>query len=1295
MNCPASRSIHRLSALVVIAAGAMAGAAFAVPPAMPIISEGVPAYCSDTPGTAANANSTDYDLNWRSTGTPSVSQPAWLAYDLSSKAPKQVVVTWYNPSCYEYDYAFYAGTASYNLPNNLLQDYTIDVNAAPGGSVPTSGWVTMVTVTGNVYHSRSAVFDMTGYNWVRINCTAIAGSSPNDNASCHLDVYDARNGTEDTWLFLGDSITAGGMNLTGTVFAQAVNAGDGIHYPSQENGGMAGWTTGIMATDLSQFLGVSPGHYVTLSLGTNDINTYAGDAASIDSACNNLVLMANAVIAAGRVPIIPHVPWANTAAIQANAPLLNARIDALCAANPGILLGPDLFGYYNDNRSLISSDNLHPTSPAGFQAYRSYWAKWALWSVYAPVAVTEPVSQTVSSGQDASFTFSVSGEPATTTYQWYLNGTAIPSANQSTLVITGATTASAGDYTCTAMNSTGVKTSTTATLSVVDPSQLIDGAFIKGSNLPWLDGAYNTWIGIDPTEVSWGCAYNSAHVHQYFADLHSMGVTVVRIWINQGDEGNTIDSNDYVTGVTPLFWENMDDCVQQAANTGVKLYVTLNNGRSDWLENPVQAGAYMNNALIPMIQRYKGNPAVFAIDLMNEIEGAIAGSTGNWSTDGATWAQAQAYIRTFAAAVHTADPGRLVSCSSGWHAWSNLQNFKGLGLDFYDFHQYDDAGYIPPVSSLNMDRPVYVGECGQSTAVWDDAIQNAAELNFLNNARDGGYAGAGIWAYNYPGGTDYDQMVNADGSWRPVCYTIQRWGATAPALTSQPLSQTAAEGGTIVFRAAAAGTPAPTCQWQLSTDGGSSWTDLTDTAPYSGSMTGTLTITGDTGAMNGFQYRCVTTNAAGTSTSNAATLAVSTDQAFLQQLFRAVLGRDIDSGALAAFGAALAGGESRAAVLGDLLGSAEYSQWQIEPVIRLYAAALARYPDYAGLQNWSNALHAGMLTLAGAGDQFAASPEFLQKYGSLDDAGFVQQLYLNVLGRLPDTAGLNGWLEQLNAGTSRGTVLTGFSESPEFQADTADQVEIGRLYYLLGQRMPTAAEMQRWTAFLNGDAQTDTLLAQADPSGLANAAFVQAAFQGFLCRPVDAGALSTFSAALDVGAITRGSVVDTLLNSAEFNATVAPVSRLYLAAFHRVPDQTGLNNWVNYVRGGNSLQSAADAFVASAEFQLTYGSLDNTQFVTLLYENVLGREPDPDGLADWAAQLKNGATRGKILIGFSESQEGIALLAPTLRTFLHYFAFLNAPPSPSDLACWKNYLTTLDEQLRDDLLADPAFANGG
>ena len=418
------------------------------------------------------------------------------------------------------------------------------------------------------------------------------------------------------------------------------------------------------------------------------------------------------------------------------------------------------------------------------------------------------------------------------------------------------------------------------------------------------------------------------------------------------------------------------------------------------------------------------------------------------------------------------------------------------------------------------------------------------------------------------------------------------------------------------------------------------------------------------------------------------------DQAFLQGLFLDVLGRPIDSGALSAYLAAMSGGRTRAQVYGDLIASGEYAARQIEPVIRLYHAAFARTPDYPGLQNWCNALQTGVLTLTGAADQFADSAEFLLKYGSLDNAGYVQRLYRNVLGREADAPGLADWVGRLNGGATRGAILVGFSESPEFQADMANQVEIIRLYDLLMQRMPTDVELRNWLGFRQGDDQANTLFAQGYPSGMADSDYVSLVFQGFLRRPADAGALSTFGSALTAGTVTHGSLVDTLLTSTEFNTFVGPVSRLYMAAFHRVPDAGGLDNSVAYVRGGNTLRSAADAFVASPEFQLTYGSLNDTQYVTLLYENVLGREPDPTGLATWTGDLSSGWTGGQVLIGFSESQEGITLFAPTVRTFLHYFTFLNATPAHSDLNYWKNYLATLEDQMRETLLADMTIANG-
>jgi len=525
--------------------------------------------------------------------------------------------------------------------------------------------------------------------------------------------------------------------------------------------------------------------------------------------------------------------------------------------------------------------------------------------------------------------------------------------------------------------------------------------------------------------------------------------------------------------------------------------------------------------------------------------------------------------------------------------------------------------------------------------------------------------------------------------------TVTGPAATAPAFTTQPAGQTMTSGGSTSFTVAASGTPAPTFQWQVSTDGGTTWTNLANAAPYGGTATGTLAVTGATTSLNGDQFRCVATNSAGSVNSNAATLTVNlSDQVFLQQLCQAVLGRPIDSGALSSFSTALAGGESRAAALGGLLSSAEYGAWQVEPVIRLYYAALARPPDYAGLQNWSDALHAGALTLAGAGDQFAASPEFMLDYGALDNTGYVQQLYHNVLGRAADAPGLANWVGQLTAGASRGAVLIGFSESAEFQANMENQVEIIRLYYLLLKRMPTTAELQSWEGFLHGYDQTDVLFARGYPAGLADSAYVSLVFQGFLRRPADAGALSTFGAALTAGTVSHSSLVYTLLTSTEFATYVGPVSRLYMAAFRRVPDAAGLDNWVTYVRAGNSLQSAADAFVASLEFTTLYGALDDSHYVSLLYVNVLGRQADPAGLAGWVAQLTAGASRGQVLLGFSESQEGIGLFAPTVRTFLHYFTFLNAAPAQADLDFWNNYLATIDDQFRNDLLVNPAFTNG-
>ena len=89
----------------------------------------------------------------------------------------------------------------------------------------------------------------------------------------------------------------------------------------------------------------------------------------------------------------------------------------------------------------------------------------------------------------------------------------------------------------------------------------------------------------------------------------------------------------------------------------------------------------------------------------------------------------------------------------------------------------------------------------------------------------------------------------------------------APTITTQPAGQEVTVGQTATFTVAATGT-SPTYQWQYSTDGGATWTNIPGATSNS--------CTTDTTAldMNGYQYQCVVSNTAGTVTSVAATLTV-------------------------------------------------------------------------------------------------------------------------------------------------------------------------------------------------------------------------------------------------------------------------------------------------------------------------------------------------------------------------------------------------------------------------------------
>jgi hypothetical protein len=78
---------------------------------------------------------------------------------------------------------------------------------------------------------------------------------------------------------------------------------------------------------------------------------------------------------------------------------------------------------------------------------------------------------------------------------------------------------------------------------------------------------------------------------------------------------------------------------------------------------------------------------------------------------------------------------------------------------------------------------------------------------------------------------------------------------------------------------------------------------------------------------------------------------------------------------------------------------------------------------------------------------FIASAEFASKYGGLDTAHFVTQLYQNVLHRAPESDGLSFWEGVLDRQTlTRSQVLAEFSESPENQANVIGAIQDGVFY---------------------------------------------------------------------------------------------------------------------------------------------------------------------------------------------------------------------------------------------------------
>jgi len=219
-------------------------------------------------------------------------------------------------------------------------------------------------------------------------------------------------------------------------------------------------------------------------------------------------------------------------------------------------------------------------------------------------------------------------------------------------------------------------------------------------------------------------------------------------------------------------------------------------------------------------------------------------------------------------------------------------------------------------------------------------------------------------------------------------------------------------------------------------------------------------------------------------------------------------------------------------------------------VARLYVAAFGRNADSAGLVLQYAGLRAGE-TLAQIGDGIVGSAEFINRYGALSNADYVNALYQNVLGRAGDASGVAFYNGALARGASRGTILAAFADSDE---------ERGRL---------------------NGNPNVNyAATAEAQVARMYDAAFG---------RDADPSGFNTFTRSVINGASLQ-TVALSFLASPEFSnrygaapTDLALVEGFYQNTLHRAPDTAGEVQYLRALASGTF--SRADLLVAFADSQ--------------------------------------------------------------------------------------------------------------
>ena len=178
----------------------------------------------------------------------------------------------------------------------------------------------------------------------------------------------------------------------------------------------------------------------------------------------------------------------------------------------------------------------------------------------------------------------------------------------------------------------------------------------------------------------------------------------------------------------------------------------------------------------------------------------------------------------------------------------------------------------------------------------------------------------------------------------------------------------------------------------------------------------------------------------------------------------------------------------------------------------------------AGVVFWLNIMNSGTQTIQQIAYNFLNSDENRNRQ--------LTSFYRYFLRREPDIAGMNGWLAQLKSGVDESVVMNGFILSAEYSASNTNAQFVDTMYYAILGRQADTAGFNGWVNALNGGMTRQTVVNAFVRSSEGITRIVNSYFAAYLKRPATTAELNKFNGLAN--SQTFGFTASQILGSQEF-----------------------------------------------------------------------------------------------------------------------------------------------------------------